>query len=162
MFRLIRLISGRNTSHRVEDILLLILRIAVGSAMLTHGITKILNFNEMAPGFMDPLGVGSEVSFLLVIFAEVIGSIGLILGVVTRVCAATLMFNMLMAVYLVGMVQGWSGIELAFLYSMIYLTLLILGGGRIALEQRWLTKQQAAKKPTTKVEKKSHVEQASV
>ncbi len=145
MFTLIRLISGRNTSHRLEDILLLTLRIAVGSAMLTHGITKILNFSEMAPGFMDPLGVGSEISFLFVIFAEIIGSIGLILGVVTRVCAALLMLNMLITTYLIGMVQGWAGIELACLYSMVYLTLLILGGGRIALEQRWLTKQQAIK-----------------
>jgi putative oxidoreductase len=145
MFTLIRFISGRNTSHRLEDILLLILRIAVGSAMLTHGITKILNFGEMASGFMDPLGVGSEISFLFVLFVELIGAIGLILGVVTRVCAAILMFNMLITTYLIGMVQGWAGIELACLYSMVYLTLLILGGGRIALEQRWLTKQQAMK-----------------
>lgn len=145
MFTLIRFISRRNTSHRLEDILLLILRIAVGSAMLTYGITKILNFGEMASGFMDPLGVGSEISFLFVLFVELIGAIGLILGVVTRVCAAILMFNMLITTYLIGMVQGWAGIELACLYSMVYLTLLILGGGRIALEQRWLTKQQAMK-----------------
>ena len=55
MDKLLALLSGRNGSHRIEDLLLLLLRLAIGGAMLTHGVGKIMNFSELAPTFIDPV-----------------------------------------------------------------------------------------------------------
>ena len=149
MDKLLALLSGRNGSHRLEDLLLLVLRLAVGGAMLTHGIGKVINFSEMAPAFTDPLGIGSTPSLLLAMLAEILGSIALILGALTRLSALVLLFTMAIATYTVAIAKGWAGAELSFLYSLIYLTLVIQGGGRIGLEHLWLTKRQRQKQAAT-------------
>ena len=52
---------------------LLILRIASGGMMLVaHGWGKLLAFSEKSGGFLDPLGIGSETSMAMAIFAEVV------------------------------------------------------------------------------------------
>ncbi|PSU32695.1 DoxX family protein [Photobacterium lutimaris] len=145
MDKLLALLSGRNGSHRIEDLLLLLLRLAIGGAMLTHGVGKIMNFSELAPTFIDPLGIGSTPSLVLAMLAEVLGSIALMLGVLTRVSALVLLFTMGTATYAVGMLKGWAGAELAFIYSLVYLTLMVQGGGRIGLEHFWLSKRRKAK-----------------
>jgi hypothetical protein len=50
---------------------LLILRVAFGSMMLVHGIPKLMGFSEMAGQFPDPLGMGSQLSLISAIGAEV-------------------------------------------------------------------------------------------
>ncbi|PSW18526.1 DoxX family protein [Photobacterium sanctipauli] len=145
MNKILALLTGRNGSHRLEDLLLLLLRLAIGGAMLTHGVGKIMNFSELAPTFIDPLGIGSTPSLVLAMLAEVIGSIALLLGAMTRLSALVLLFTMGVAVYAIGMIKGWAGVELAFIYSLVYLTLLIQGGGRFSLEHIWLKKRIAKK-----------------
>ncbi|MGF1680706.1 DoxX family protein [Photobacterium minamisatsumaniensis] len=141
MNKLLSLLTGRNGSHRLEDILLLLLRLAIGGAMLTHGIGKVMNFSELAPTFIDPLGIGSTPSLVLAMLAEVLGSIALLLGAMTRLSALVLLFTMGIAAYSIGMLKGWAGAELAFIYALVYLTLMIQGGGRLSLEHFWLKKR---------------------
>ena len=62
---------------------LLFLRLSLGATMLlSHGVPKVSKY----PGtsFPDPLGFGSEVSWALAVFSELICSIFLILGLWTR------------------------------------------------------------------------------
>ena len=57
------------------------LRVFVGLTMLlAHGWPKLAGFSTKAAKFPDPLGVGSEASLVLAIFAEVFCSILLALG----------------------------------------------------------------------------------
>ena len=50
---------------------LLFLRLFIGGMMLSHGWTKLATFSVLSATFPDPLGVGSTLSLLLILFAEV-------------------------------------------------------------------------------------------
>ena len=63
----------------------LIIRLFVGIIMLVqHGLPKLIDYNSKKNVFPDPLGISSELSLALVVFAEVICSVFIILGLKTR------------------------------------------------------------------------------
>jgi putative oxidoreductase len=75
--------------------------VAFGCLMLVHGIQKVMGFSEMADKFPDPLGMGSQLSLLSAIGAEVGCSLLLIAGLGTRIAAIPLAFTMVVALFLV-------------------------------------------------------------
>ncbi len=119
---------------KTQSIGILILRLVFGGAMLTHGLPKLLAFNEKAQVFPDPLGVGSVVSLLLAVFAEFFCSLLLILGLGTRFAALTLAVTMAVAAFMVHGEDPFAKKELAFLYLGAYSALIVMGGGRVALD----------------------------
>ena len=81
---------------------LLVLRIWLGGTLLiNHGLGKLTSFQSMSSGFPDPLGVGHATSLALVVFAEAIGAILLVLGLVTRFAALIIAINMAVAFFCV-------------------------------------------------------------
>ena len=72
---------------------LLFLRLFIGGMMLSHGWAKLASFSTLSATFPDPLGVGSTLSLLLILFAEVGCSCLLIFGLMTRLAALPLMFG---------------------------------------------------------------------
>ena len=80
---------------------LLFLRLFIGGMMLSHGWAKLASFSTLSATFPDPLGVGSTLSLLLILFAEVGCSCLLIFGLMTRLAALPLMFGMLMAFFVI-------------------------------------------------------------
>lgn len=80
---------------------LLFLRLFIGGMMLSHGWTKLATFSVLSATFPDPLGVGSTLSLLLILFAEVGCSCLLIFGLMTRLATLPLMFGMLMAFFVI-------------------------------------------------------------
>ena len=72
-----------------------LLRIAVSLLMLSHGIPKALEYETLVQNFPDPLNVGTEVSAMLILFAEVGCSILLLLGLFGRFASATLFIAMM-------------------------------------------------------------------
>lgn len=113
---------------------LLVARLWFALAMLfNHGFDKFGHFKEIVGTFPDPLGLGQEASLVLVIAAEVLGSILLAVGFMTRVAAAVLVIDMFVAFLMVHK-TAMSGGELAFLYLAGYVTLLIAGGGLFSLD----------------------------
>jgi len=78
---------------------LLLLRIAMGGFMLTHGWKKLMNFGEKSQKFMDFLGLGSEISLGLTVFAEVGCAVLIIVGLFTRVAAVPLIIAMIVAAF---------------------------------------------------------------
>ena len=116
---------------------LLLLRVGVGALMLFgHGLPKLMAWNERFHTFGDPLGVGSEVSYLLAVFAEVFCSVFLMLGWWTRLAVIPLIITMLVAAFIVHGADPWGRKEMAILYLMPFLTLLITGPGRYSLDRR--------------------------
>jgi len=115
---------------------LLVLRVGVGLTMLLgHGWGKLAGFSGLADRFPDPIGVGPQTTLVLAILAEVVCSLLLVLGLGTRVAAAPPLVTMLVAAFLVHAGDPWAKRELAMLFAMTYLTLLLAGGGRFALER---------------------------
>ncbi len=121
----------------LPDAALAVLRVALAALMLRHGLPKLLHFDERAAGFPDPLGVGSTTSLALAIFGEVFCSALLIPGVLVRVAAIPFCTTMLVAFFLVHANDAFDQKELAFLYLVGGLVVLIGGGGRFSVDH-WL------------------------
>lgn len=117
---------------------LLLLRVAVGALMLTHGLGKIpALFGSEPIQFPDPIGIGAAASLALTVFAEVFCSILLIIGLGTRFAAIPLLITMLVAAFIFHATDGFGKQELPLFYSAIYLALAIAGAGKISLDH-WI------------------------
>ena len=117
------------------DLSLLILRIAGGTLMLTHGIGKIAPLFGSDPiQFPDPIGLGATTSLALTVFAEVVCAILLILGFATRFAALPLLITMLVAVFIIHSADPFANQELPLLYASIYLVILIAGAGKFSID----------------------------
>jgi putative oxidoreductase len=125
-----------NDSTRTS-VALLVLRVIVGLTMMAnHGMLKLRGFSSMSSEFPDPLGVGHSGSLGLMIFAEVICSLLLVLGLVTRFAALTLAIAMTTAFFAVhkAALTGEHNGELAWIYLAAYLVLLIAGPGKLSVD----------------------------
>jgi putative oxidoreductase len=117
---------------------LLALRLFFGLTMVIHhGWDKLVTFKDKSAGFPDPMGVGHATSLGMTIFAEVVASSLLAIGLWTRFAALVLAFEMGVAftmVHKLAMSGQMSG-EMAFMYFGAYLTLLFAGGGKFSADK---------------------------
>lgn len=121
------------------DLGLLVLRVSLGLPMLLlHGMMKLQNFNTMAPKFLPLFGLPSNVSLGMAIFAEVVCSVLLILGLFTRFAALNLAITMSVAFFIAHNAKftGEKPGEMAFMYLVGFVTLLCAGGGRYSLDRK--------------------------
>ena len=125
------------------DVALLILRVGTAALMLTHGIPKLLMlFGSGEITFADPIGLGMETSLTLVVFAEVICSILILLGLAIRLAAIPLIINMLVVFFIVHAQDPLKVKELALIYLLIFIVLLITGSGKYALDHYFLKRKK--------------------
>ncbi|MBV9183483.1 MAG: DoxX family protein [Acidobacteria bacterium] len=116
---------------------LLILRLWYGLLLLFgHGLGKMTNFSRMSAHFPDPLHIGSSASLLLALLAEVVGSLLLIFGLLTRVACALIIIELAVAFALVHHFKlfGQGGGELALLYIGAAVVLAFTGPGRYSVD----------------------------
>ncbi len=111
--------------------------------MLVHGIQKLMGFSEMADKFPDPIGIGSQLSLVMAIGAEVGCSLLLILGLGTRLAVIPLAFTMIVALFVVHAADPWKVKELAAIFLAVYTVIFITGPGRCSLDQKLFTKTKA-------------------
>ena len=128
-----KLFSTRYSAGAVNAALLL-LRICVGVLMMNHGYNKLINFGSMHIKFMNFLGIGSTMSLALVVFAEFFCSLFLILGLFTRLAAIPLIITMSVALYQAHHLQIFGEGEEAALYLGCYLVLLLMGPGKVSVD----------------------------
>ena len=114
----------------------LILRLTLGLSMLiSHGMPKLLDYNAKKDVFPDPLGVSSQLSLILVIFAEVVCSIFIILGLKIRITTIPLIITMAIAAFIIHAGEPWKKQELAALYLSGFITLFFTGEGKFAVKR---------------------------
>lgn len=124
---------------------LLILRVLIGILMAFYGYQKLTHFNEMADddfwkNNINFLGLGSNVSVGLTVFAEFFCSLFLLVGLFTRLSLIPLIFCMSYIVAIVDKMQflnhGEHGYEFstAFIYLVIYVVLIFTGPGKWSLD----------------------------
>ena len=136
-----KMINSGSYSKNI-DLSLLILRIAGGALMLTHGISKIAPLFGTDPiQFPDPIGLGATTSLALTVFAEVFCAALLILGLATRFAAIPLLITMLVAVFVVHIADPFANQELPLLYASIYLVILIAGAGKFSIDNMVFNKK---------------------
>lgn len=123
------------TKENYLNIIVLVLRLSVAALMLTHGfpkLTKLLAGGEIQ--FADPIGLGTIFSLALVVFAEFFCSIFIGIGLGTRLASIPLIITMLVAIFLVHWSDPFGKKELAILYLLIYVTLLIVGSRKFSID----------------------------
>lgn len=114
---------------------LLILRLGPAALLFYgHGLGKVTRFGERLHRFSDPLGVGPEVSFVLVVFAEVVCAGLLALGLWTRFAAVPIVIFAIVAVFLQHWGDPFPKKELPLLYGICALTLALTGPGTFSLD----------------------------
>jgi putative oxidoreductase len=120
---------------KLLDLGLLILRLGGGGFMLfAHGLPKLLDYSEMSGKFPDPIGLGSELSLILAILAELLCSLLVMLGLVTRLAALPLCATMFVAAFLHHSADPFDKKELALLYLVVFVFLALVGGGNFSLD----------------------------
>jgi len=128
------------------DLGLLFLRLWLGASLLIlHGWGKLIDYKKLSSGFPDPLKIGHQPSLTLALVGEVLCSILLILGLFTRFAALGSAITMTVAFFLVHQMalKGPRSGELAFIYLAGFVTIILAGPGRFALDG----KTSAPKKP---------------
>ena len=113
--------------------LLLTLRLFFGFLFLMHGIDKLANFEVLSYSFPNPLGMGSHLSLVLVILAEVFCALTFIGGFLFRFSLLPMLFAMFIAFFYAHGGSIADG-ELAFIYLCVFLLLLLKGPGRYSAD----------------------------
>ncbi|MFT7168802.1 MAG: putative oxidoreductase [Paracoccaceae bacterium] len=121
---------------RSTSIGLLLLRLAAGGMMLSHGVPKLMKFASLKDGFPDPLGIGHMASLVSAIGSEVGCAALLVIGLGTRLAALPLAFTMGVAAFVVHGADPWAKKELAVLYGAVFLVFFFTGSGRFSVDGR--------------------------
>lgn len=113
---------------------LLILRLGAGVMMMTHGWPKLMDYSEKATKFYDFLGFGTEFTLILTIFAELVCSFLLMIGLTTRLVLIPLMILGLVIAFVVHGADPFGDKEHGLLFLIPYITLFLTGPGRYSLD----------------------------
>lgn len=119
------------------DWALLFLRLS-GSALLlqVHGLPKLLHFSQEVQVIEDPFGLGGVLTLCLAIFAEVLCPLLIAVGLFTRLACLPVLFLLLVSLFVVHPQWSLGEGQFAWLLLILFTTLAISGGGRIALSRR--------------------------
>jgi putative oxidoreductase len=126
-------------SEGAFNVAMLALRVTFGLILcFYYGLDKLKNFGHLQYVFPNPIHLGHRISLALVIFAELVCSLLVALGLFTRFAALVLVISMAIAEYWafhghVGFMNGMPH-EQAYLYLVAFFAILCVGPGRISVD----------------------------
>lgn len=119
---------------------LLPIRIMVGMVFIAHGIPKFYDTSG-GYGFFQSINLPPEL-FIPIALLEVIGGLAILFGILTRIASALFIIEMIGAIVTAKLSKGFvGGYEFELLLISICLTLLILGPGKISIENYFLKRE---------------------
>jgi putative oxidoreductase len=126
-----RILSPRSLN---TDLAALVLRLVFGGLFIYYGWMKLSNYNQILPMFGDIIGIGSKLSFNLVIFAEFFCGIFITVGFFTRLAVVPIFITMVVAFFIAHAKDTFEVKQLAFVYMLLCPVIFLLGGGRYSLD----------------------------
>jgi len=130
-------VADKNNFWADSDIGVLILRVTVGGLLLFHGIHKIQSGLEEQMGLLAAKGIPTFFMYFVYV-SEVLAPVLIVLGIFTRLAAASIVGTLVVVLYVapfplmaLGPHGEWA-IELQILYLMVPLALFFIGPGRFS------------------------------
>ena len=127
--------SSVKVNPLIADIVLLVVRIFIGFAMISHGFPKLMQLTSGEEiQFFNFLGLGERFSLILAVIAEFVGSIFIILGLFSRPAVFLLIITMAIAGLIVHSADPFPKREASLIYLSVYLMLFAFGPGRYSID----------------------------
>ena len=120
----------------IQPFALFVLRAVLGLVMATYGWQKVNGGMEQFKGFLPTIGIPGWMAYVSA-YAELVGGLLLIAGLLTRPAAFAIFINMMVAVAKVTWKNGLTGAQgYGFSLSLAAMAFLFIfyGGGPIALD----------------------------
>ena len=118
-----------------KDFGLLLIRIGIGAAFISHGWMKLESLPDII-GFFHTFGLPAFVAYFISIL-EFVGGIAILIGAYVSVFGVLLALDMLFAIILVtgkmAAQRGFSAMELEFVLMTVSLGIALAGAGRHAV-----------------------------
>jgi putative oxidoreductase len=131
---MIKKLSSTQYHNGLFNFSTLLLRLVFGALMMHAGYNKLVNFDEIAPEFMNFMQLGSNVSLGLVVFSEFFCSLFVIIGLFTRISLLPLIITMIVALFKAHQGDVFGDGSEATLFLAAYTSLLLIGPGKISVD----------------------------
>ena len=123
------------TADNKSSLAMLVLRLVSGLTMaFGHGLGKMENYSDAVDSFPDPIGIGSQLSLLLAIGAELFCGVLIAIGLATRFTVIPLIITMATAFFIIHSGDAFGDKEMSFLYLAMYLVIFIVGPGKYSVD----------------------------
>jgi putative oxidoreductase len=133
----IRLLKCFLFPSKIDDTIgsagILILRVIFGKMLiLGHGWGKMMNFGDIAPGFM-----GGSFDLGLAVFTEIFCVAGVVVGLLQIIALIPLIINMSIAFFVAhgAVLTGQGNGESALIYLTAYVCLFLTGSGKYSVDR---------------------------
>ena len=142
--------SNAITTYRPlhTDLAILLVRLIFGGLFIYHGYTKLMAYDQILPMFGDIIGIGSRLSFNLVIFAELGCGFLVAVGFLTRLAVIPILITMSVAYFIAHGKDPFQVKELVFFFLAMCVPVFIAGSGRFSLDG--LIQKKSANRPPSR------------
>ena len=120
-------------ASKAYSLFLLAMRILLGVLLMRHGIDRLYGYTSLCFTFPDPIGYGTDLALIFVIFTELCCALAFMFGLLYRLCLIPMIIVMATAFFYIhgsSIAQG----ELAFSYMMLFILMYIAGPGRYSID----------------------------
>ena len=124
-----------------ENIGKLLLRVMLGGMLLFHGVAKVLHGIDFIKGLIHGQGLPEVLAYGIYV-GEILAPLLLILGWKSRIWAAVIAMNMMVAIYLTQMetlltlgAHGAWALEVPMFYLVTAIAIVFLGSGKYAVSR---------------------------
>lgn len=137
--------TSSQSNAAISDIVILVTRIFIGFAMLSHGFPKLQQlFSGEEIQFYSFLWFSPKSTLILAVFAEFVCSIFIILGLFTRFALFFLIITMVVAGLVVHGADPFAKREMSLLYLSAYLLLFAFGPGKYSVDAMITRRRQSS------------------
>lgn len=116
------------------DLATLLLRLIFGGLFMYHGYSKVASYDQILPMFPDLIGIGSALSFNLVIFAELGCGFLVLIGFLTRLSVIPIFITMIVVFFIAHAKAPFMQKELPFTFLLLCIVVFVSGSGKYSVD----------------------------